>query len=294
MQRRLPKLSTLDTFRVAAATGSFKAAAEILSLTPSAVSHQIRALEQDLGTALFERRVRQLSLTVAGRDYAAVLDRAFGLIADGTQAVRGQQAHQRLALTLGSFVADEWVLPHLAGFTTAHPEIDLRLDTAQKSRDLLREDVDVALRFGRGRWPGIDAVHLLDVYAVPVVSPTLYRGGSDLASLAALPRLQSTAVPDAWSQWAKAMNLTLPAAASEVWVDSYLALLQGAHRGVGVALGLRPLIDAWLADGRLITPWAGTPRPAAGYWLAHRPGELARPAISALLAWLQDILPHNR
>lgn len=294
MKRRLPKLSTLDSFRIAAAEGSFKAAAEVLNLTPSAVSHQIRALEADLGTLLFERRVRQLVLTPAGRAYADALDRAFGLIAGATRELQTAQGHERLALTLGSFVADEWILPRLAAFTRGHPEIDLRLDTSQKSRDLLREDVDVALRFGRGRWPGVSAVHLLDVYAVPVVSPSLHRGGDDLDRLVTLPRLQSTAVPDAWDQWARRMNLSLPPARSEVWVDSYLALLQAAHRGVGVALGLRPLIDAWLADRRLITPWPGTPQPAAGYWLVHRKGEGERPAIRALLAWLQALLPQNR
>ncbi len=294
MKRRLPKLSTLDSFRIAAAEGSFKAAAEVLHLTPSAVSHQIRRLETELGVTLFERRVRQLHLTPAGRSYADAIDRAFALIADATRQLQADQGHEWLTLTLGSFVADEWVLPHLAAFTTAHPEIDLRLDTAQKSRDLQREDVDVALRFGRGRWPRVAALHLLDVFAVPVVSPGLYRGGHDLASLAALPRLQSTAVPDAWDQWARRMNVTLPAARSEVWVDSYLALLQAAHRGVGVALGLRPLIDAWLADQRLITPWEGTREPAAGYWLVHRPGEADRPGIIALRAWLQQLLPRNR
>lgn len=290
-RRRLPKLSTLDTFRVAAAEGSFKAAAAVLSLTPSAVSHQIRALEDDLGTRLFERRTRQLVLTPAGREYASVVDRAFGLLADGTQALQATHARRRLALTLGSFVADEWVLPRLAEFTRAHPQIDLRLDTSQRSHDLLREDLDVALRFGRGRWPGLVAVHLLDVYALPVVSPRLYQGGADPDALARLPRLCSTAVPQAWEQWAQTMGITLGPPASELWVDSYLALLQAASQGLGVALGLRPLIDGWIRAGRLVTPWPGTPQPAAGYFFVHRPGEAQRAEIAALLDWLRTILP---
>lgn len=291
MRRRLPKLSTLEAFRIAAAEGSFKAAAEVLSLTPSAISHQIKALEQDLGTPLFERRVRRLELTPAGRAYAAVVDRAFALLADGTQTLRAHHARQRLSLTLGSFVADEWLLPRLSEFTSAHPEIDLRLDTSARSRDLMREDVDVALRFGRGAWAGLKAVHLVDVFATPVVSPRLYQGEGDLAALGRLPRLQSTAVPDAWQQWQGVMHLDLGAPASELWLDSYLALLQAASRGLGVALGLRPLIDGWLADGRLIAPWPTTPRPAAGYYFVHRPGELARPPVAALLAWMRVVLP---
>lgn len=292
MKRRLPKLSSLDTFRVAAAEGSFKAAAELLHLTPSAVSHQVRGLEAELGAPLFERQVRKLVLTPAGRDYAAVIDEAFALLTRGTQTLQSQNARHSLGLTMGSFVADEWVLPHLAGFTQAHPDIDLRLDTAQRSRDLMREDIDVALRFGRGRWPGLTAVHLVDVYATPVVSPKLLDGQPPtLEVLSRLPRLESTAVPDAWTQWERVMKVKLDRAPHTVWMDSYLALLQGASQGLGVALGLCPLVNRWLDGQRLVAPWPSTPTPAAGYWFVHRPNEQDDPAISALLSWLRDILP---
>lgn len=292
MKRRLPKLTQLDTFRIAAAEGSFKAAAEQLHLTPSAVSHQIRALEAELGIPLFERQVRKLTLTAAGRDYAAVVDQAFAQLARGTQTLLAHHARPSLSVTMGSFVADEWVLPNLAGFARAHPEIDLQLDTSQRSRDLMREDIDVALRFGRGHWPGLTAVHLLDVYATPVVSPTLLGDQpATLAVLGRLPRLQSMAVPDAWAQWEKVMGCTLGAPTAEMRVDSYLALLQSASQGLGVALGLTPLVNRWLDQRRLVAPWPGTARPAAGYWFVHRPGEQDEPAIAALLAWLRETLP---
>ncbi len=295
MKRRLPKLSSLDTFRVAAAEGSFKAAAELLHLTPSAISHQIRGLEAELGTPLFERQVRKLVLTPAGRDYAAVIDEAFSLLARGTHTLQAQASRQSLGLTMGSFVADEWVLPHLATFTRSHPNIDLRLDTSQRSRDLMREDIDVALRFGvRGRWPGLTAVHLLDVYATPVVSPKLLDGQpATIEVLSRLPRLESTAVPDAWAQWERVMGLKLERPEHTVWMDSYLALLHGASQGLGVALGLCPLINSWLDGQRLVAPWPRTPKPAAGYWFVHRPNEQDDPAVSALLQWLRDTLPTN-
>lgn len=294
MRRRLPKLSTLEAFRIAAAEGSFKAAAEVLSLTPSAISHQIKALEADLGTPLFERRVRQLVLTPAGRAFAEVIDSAFAQIADGVQALRDRESRQALALTLGSFVADEWILPALADFAHAHPEIDLRIDTSSRSRDLMREETDVALRFGRGHWPGLTAVHLLNVHATPVIGPALFTGHADWETLGRLPRLQSTAVPDAWQQWEQAMGQRLAAPTSEIWLDSYLALLQAASRGVGVALGLQPLIDGWVQAGRLLTPWPTTPRPSAGYYVVYRPGDEKRPAVAALRDWLQRILPTSQ
>lgn len=291
MRRRLPKLSTLEAFRIAAAEGSFKAAADVLSLTPSAISHQIKALEADLGVPLFERRVRQLVLTPAGRAFAEVIDTAFAQIADGVQALRDQQGRQALALTLGSFVADEWILPALGSFARAHPEIDLRIDTSARSRDLMREETDVALRFGRGHWPGLRAIHLLDVHATPVIGPGLSAGTGDWEALARLPRLQSTAVPDAWQQWEQAMGLRLAPPPSEIWLDSYLALLQAASRGLGVALGLQPLINGWVNAGRLLTPWPSTPRPAAGYYVVYRPGDEQRPAVAALRDWLRRVLP---
>jgi LysR family transcriptional regulator, glycine cleavage system transcriptional activator len=294
MRRRLPKLSTLEAFRIAAAEGSFKAAAEVLSLTPSAISHQIKALEADLGTPLFERHVRQLVLTPAGRAFAEVIDAAFAQIAEGVQALRDTRARQTLALTLGSFVADEWVLPSLADFAKAHPEIDLRIDTSTRSRDLMREETDIALRFGRGQSAGLTAVHLLNVYATPVIGPALFSGQSDWESLGRLPRLQSTAVPDAWQQWEQTMGLRLPPPASEIWLDSYLALLQAASRGLGVALGLQPLIDGWVQAGRLLTPWPSTPRPAAGYYVVYRPADETRPAVVALREWLRRVLPTSQ
>lgn len=291
MRRRLPKLSTLEAFRIAAAEGSFKAAAERLSLTPSAISHQIKALEEDLGTPLFERRVRQLVLTPGGRAFADVVDRAFAQIADGVQALRDRESRQTLALTLGSFVADEWVLPALGSFSRAHPDIDLRIDTSVRSRDLMRDETDVALRFGRGHWPGLKTLHLLDVHATPVIGPACAIPTADWETLARLPRLHSTAVPDAWQQWEQAMNLRLPPPVSELWLDSYLALLQAASRGLGVALGLQPLIRGWVEGGRLRAPWPSTPRPAAGYYVVYRPSDEERPAVVALREWLRTLLP---
>lgn len=288
--RRLPPLHTLEAFVLAARSGSFQEAARVLNLTPSAVSHQIKALEGFLGVALFQRRPRQLLLTPAGASYRDLVERTLSRLRDGTDQLRGQHGRTRLSVTLGAFVAAEWVLPRLSDFTARHPQIELAIDTSTRERDLLHEEVDVALRFGHGRWPGITALRLIEVRAVPVVAPRLAPAEADFAALGRLPRIHSTLVPEGWSTWARAVGIELPPAPAEHGFDSYLTMLQAVEQGMGVGLGLRPLIDGRLARGRLVAPWWGVAPKASTYWLLHRPGEAGRPELRAFRDWITALL----
>ena len=160
--RRLPPLHALEAFEVAARELSFRKAAEGLHLTPSAVSHQIKGLEEFLGFALFRRMNRALELTEGGRDYLRIVGAGLEGLRQGSEQV--QQRHGRrctLKISTGPYIASEVIVPALPLFQQEHPEIDLRIETKVQPVDLRREDVDIALRFGCGRWPGVTAKRLL-------------------------------------------------------------------------------------------------------------------------------------
>lgn len=287
MNARLPPLHTLEAYEAAADLLSFKAAGERLHRTPSAVSHQIKALEIHLGVALFRRFNRGLELTAAGRTYRASVRDALAALRDGGAAVSQRRTRRRLAISMGSFIAAEVIVPRLGEFNAAYPDIDLVIDTDLRVKDLARDNFDLALRFGRGDWPGATALPLMQLTVQPVCAPALAPNKPTIAALARLPRLSSTTMPDGWKLWAAGADVTLPEAGQELWFDSFLSLMQAAERGLGVSLALRPMVDVWLRAGRLITPWPQqTPIPM-GYYLLYRPGEDRRPELRALIAWIE-------
>lgn len=290
MTGRLPPLHTLEAFELAARSGSFTLAAEALHRTPSAVSHQVKALEAHLGVTLFRRLNRALELTPDGRQYLAIVEAALTQLRDGSAHLQARSHRARLAISMGPFLAGDFIVPALPAFQALHPEIDLTIDTDLRIKHLQRDRYDLALRFGRGDWPDAVAVPLLRVAAEPVCAPSLVPGTVDAESLARLPRLQSSPMPEAWAQWAQATGTKLPPPAQALWFDSYVALLSAAEKGLGVALGLRPLVNSRIRDGRLAAPWgAAMPIPQA-YFLLHRPGDDTRPEIVAFRDWLQQLL----
>lgn len=292
--RRLPPLHALEAFEVAARELSFRKAAEALHLTPSAVSHQIKGLEEFLGFALFRRLNRALELSEGGRDYLAVVQSSLEALRQGSE--RARQHHGRratLKISAGPYLASEIMLPALPSFQQEHPEIELNIETRVQAADLRREDLDIGVRFGDGRWPGLSAVHLLGIEAVPVCSPALAaslrdRGPGELAEVSLI---HSTPLPEAWAQWAQLSGATLGKPKGELWLDSYFALLRAAEQGLGLTLGLMPVINPWLRDGRLALPWPQLrARIPQAYYLVHRPGDEARHEVQAFTAWLTALL----
>jgi LysR family glycine cleavage system transcriptional activator len=287
---RLPPLHTLEAFEAAAELLSFKAAGERLHRTPSAVSHQLKALETHLGVALFRRFNRGLELTAAGRAYRASVQDALAALRDGGAAVAVRRTRRRLAISMGSFIAAEVIVPRLGEFSARYPDIDLVIDTDLRIKDLARDNFDLALRFGRGDWPGATALPLMQLTVQPVCAPALAPARASVAALARLPRLSSTAMPDGWKLWSDGTGVVLPEARQELWFDSFLSLMQAAERGLGVSLALRPMIDGWLHSGRLVAPWQERASIPMGYYLLYRPGEDRRPELRALIVWIQSRL----
>jgi LysR family glycine cleavage system transcriptional activator len=292
--RRLPPLHTLEAFELAARELSFRKAAESLHLTPSAVSHQIKGLEEFLGFALFRRMNRSLELTEAGRDYLQVTQAGLDSLRAGSELTRQRYArHTTLKISAGPFIASEIIVPALPSFQHEHPHIDLNIETTLHPVDLRREDVDIALRFGSGRWPGASARHLLTVNAVPVCSPAMaerLRGGSP-ADLGDISLIHSTPMPEGWALWTQLSGATLGKPKGDLWLDSYFAILRAAEQGVGLALGMVPIVNSWLRAGRLAMPWPQLQSEIPqGYYLVYRPADEHRAEVQAFCTWLFELL----
>lgn len=291
--RRLPPLHTLEAYEAAARHLSFKRAAAELHLTASAISHQIKALEAFLGLALFRRGNRTLELTDGGQAYLLVVRDTLSRLREGSGRVVQRYARARLKISMGPFLANEVVVPALPAFQAAHPDIDVRIETELRPVDLLHEDMDIALRFGNGPWPQLSAVHLMTVAAVPVCTPALARRlrGNPPGQLGDIPLIHSSAMPEGWPLWARQAGVELQESRRDLWLDSYFAILRAAEQGLGLAMGLVPMVDPWLRRRKLSTPW---PRQRftlpQGYHLLHRADDGDRREIRAFSAWLQDLL----
>src|SRR3954467_2706243 len=181
MPRRLPALNALKAFEAAARYESFTRAAEELCVTQGAVSHQVKALEQELGVKLFNRERQRLVITQAGREYLAVIRDALDRIALGTERLVQRQTSGALTISTSPDFAAKWLVYRLGNFAEAHPEIDLRVSAAMHHVDFAREDVDLAVRHGDGAWPGLDVTRLCTEQLFPVCSPKLISGRKRIA-----------------------------------------------------------------------------------------------------------------
>ena len=285
--RRLPSLNAVRAFEAAARHLSMSRAAAELHVTPGAVSQLVRALERELGTALFHRLNRALALTPAGRAYSAEIGPALERIAAATAAL-GRPAAAPLTVSASPAFAAAWLAPRLGRFQDRHPGVGLRLVTGKSLADFARDGIDLAIRYGAGRYPGLAAERLMRVALVPVCSPELIvRTGAprEPAELAALPLLHDGARRD-WTGWFHAMGTAPPAPLPGPSFDDMLLLLGAALAGQGVALVQDAVAHAELAAGRLMlaldAPW---PRPSA-YWCVYPEAFAERPALAAFRDWL--------
>jgi LysR family transcriptional regulator, glycine cleavage system transcriptional activator len=203
----LPPFAALRAFHAAAVHGRFRAAAASLGVTESAISHQVRRLEDFLRTALFDRSGPGVRLTAAGRRYLEQIDPALRQIQAATEAMLRPSGRNVVRLTLPPSLAATWLIPQLGAFERAHPDIELQLVPTTRVVDLKRDQVDLAVRHGKGSWPGIDAAFLLAETALPVCAPGYLALAPDEDPLAALRRVRlivNTRFPDEWEEWARA------------------------------------------------------------------------------------------
>ena len=280
-------LLALQAFELAARTGSFKAAAEALHITASAVSHRIAGLERTLGAKLFERGPRGVGLSPAGTALANTTGHAFG---DLSRALARQSSgSRRLRVSAVPIFASHWLLPRLGQFLADHPEIELQVEASPRMADMEAGLVDVALRYGEGQWPGLSAERIMDLETVPVAAPSLVRRLklAAPADLVRAPLIRVSPFGASWTDWATAAGLD--AARFErrkgVQVDGMGAALRAAAHGLGVALVFDPVIESEIRSGALVRVGPGVTS-RGQIWLVCRPRERNLPAIRALRRWL--------
>jgi LysR family glycine cleavage system transcriptional activator len=255
MNRRLPPLTALRAFEAAARHGSFKEAAAELSLTPTAISHQVRALEAHLGVKLFERQTRLVRLTAPGQHLGAALRESFDGMAEALTSIMPRRATVTLSTT-PAFAA-QWVLPRLDAFAAAHGDIDLRLHASNALADLHGGEVDLAIRYGRGRYAGLTTHFLMADRFVPVASPRLML--SKPADLLKHPLIHfEWHRPDrshpSWQLWFKQAGLRFPTRRNLRFTEESHAI-QAAVAGQGVALLSEVLVANEIARGLLHCPF---------------------------------------
>lgn len=286
-RRFLPSMTILWAFEAAARHQSFTAAAEELHLTQSAVSRQIRALEQVLGAELFVRERRTVRLTVAGQAYAQEIRNALRRISTATLGFRANPRGGTLNLAILPTFGTRWLAPRLAGFLAANPGITVNLTTRLAPFDFRVDIADAAIHFGLPDWPDARLDFLMGETVVPACSPDLLRDHAVArpADLLRLPLLHLTSRPDAWADWFAAMHVTT----SEVpgmLVDQFAIAAQAAISGLGVALLPELLIEHELASGELVVPTGSAIESAASYYLAWPAHRESYPPLQALRSWI--------
>lgn len=292
----LPPLNALRAFEAAARHQSFVKAAEELHVTPAAVSHQVKLLEEVLEVVLFHRLPRGLVLSEAGKAMLPELGRGFAHVARAVAAAReGGLAGQLRVTVLPSF-AQLWLLPRLGRFLAARPEIDVVLVGSHRVVDLVREGLDLGIRYGPGRWPGVEARHLFSEETFPVCAPALLDGPPPLRRPADLRQhrlLHDWDLPlgETWLGWpAWLARLGLPEAPAErgLQLPDSVMLTEAAVRGLGVAIGRTSLSGEHLAAGRLVRPFPVTMKADFAYYAVWPEGLAPSPRVRAFVEWLAE------
>ena len=258
MLRRLPPLNALKAFEAAARHESFTRAAEELYVTQGAVSHQVKALEAELGIKLFNRERQRLIITEAGRQYLAVVRDALDRIALGTERLVQRQRAGVLTVSTSPDFAAKWLVHRLGQFAEAHPDIDLRISATMHHVDFAREDVDLAVRHGDGNWPGLDVARLCTEHLFVVCSPKLASGRQRMGKPADVLKFPLLHLDDRknWSNWLDAAGVAGAELSHGPVLNRASMAIDAAVDGQGVALA-RTTLAAWdLINGRLVRPFA--------------------------------------
>jgi LysR family glycine cleavage system transcriptional activator len=294
-RRRLPPLNALRAFESAARHLNFSRAADELSVTPGAVSQQIQNLEDYVGAALFKRTPRGLLLTDSAQMALPALREAFDRLAEAAALLTAAVDGRRLTLTAPPSFAAKWLVPRLGRFEEAYPQVDVWLSADMDLVDFAASDVDLALRYGPGPYPGLEAIRLINETVIPVMSPTL-MAANPVATPADLARhvLLHDGSPDAdescpdWQMWLAARGVKGFDANRGPRFNQSSLVIEAAVSGRGVALAKRTLAQDDLDAGRLIAPMPISTMVDFAYFLVHPKAKGRLPQVKAFLNWIRD------
>lgn len=280
MAFRLPSLPALRVFEAAARHLSFTKAAQELNVTQAAVSHQVRALEEQLGLALFRRTTRRLALTREGQRLQPAASEAFEILRRALADIgRGEQV---LSITTTPSFGARWLAPRLGRFAERHPEIELSIRHTQTVLDLSREGLDLAIRWGKGRWPGVESEMIGPAMRIVVGAPDYIRrlGLKKPADIAKATLLHDETRED-WTEWLLVAGLDTALARKGITLDDDNALQQAALSAQGLALVPPSLAAVDMEAGRLASPFELALADGYGFYLVHERGARSRPKIAA-------------
>ncbi len=302
MSRRLPPLNSLRAFEAAARHLSFKKAAKELHVTPAAVSHQVRTLEEYCGAQLFHRLTRALRLTEAGQAALPLLREGFDKLAEAADAMRAEERAGILTVSVAPSFGAKWLIPRLDRFRAAHPEFDVRIDASYTLVNFVADGVDVALRFGRGVYRNLRSHCLMAEVSLPVCSPRLLerdpplRRPEDLRHHTLLHvqwRTEDDAAPS-WRMWLRAAGITGVDAERGPRFSIEGMALEAAIAGQGVALASAALVEGDLEAGRLVQPFppSASQATAFSYYLVYPETKADNPKVTAFRDWvLGEVAP---
>lgn len=292
----LPPLSALRAFEAAARLQSFSKAADELNVTPAAISHQIHALEADLGVSLFNRRNRAVELTASARVLLPGLSEAFSGIQNSVRRLRSHNDTGMLTVTASPSFAGKWLVQRLHRFQAQHPDIDVRISATDAIVDLTRGDFDIGIRYGAGRYPGLTVELLMRNEVFPACSPELLRSGPSLDTPADLrhhaliydQQVERDPLAPSWSMWLKAAGVEETPPAHGLSFSTNVLAMEAAIAGHGVTLAFSTTAAADIAAGRLVRLFSLSLPDTFAYYIATAPGTLERPKVKAFRDWLRQ------
>jgi LysR family transcriptional regulator, glycine cleavage system transcriptional activator len=288
MARRLPSLNALKAFEAAARHESFTEAAGELFVTHAAISRHIRELEEHLGTQLFIRTGRGVTLTEAGRQLSTSLTPLFDQLAEATRAAAAQGLTRRLNVSVEPSIASRWLVPRLGRFSSQHPDIDLNIDPSNHLVDFRVEEFDLGIRYGRGEWDDVDAVKLSDVAIFPVCAPSLLTGYNRLTpqDLKAFTLLHENR-KSWWADWLSSNSMIMEDTWKGVTFQNHLAI-EAAEAGQGIALGDQILCTDAIVDGWLARPFNAEIKDHGSYFIVRAKGSKEAAPARVFREWLMS------
>lgn len=287
---RLPPLKALQAFEAAGRTGSFLSASKELFVTPSAISHQVKSLEDFLGIPLFERKTRKIHLTLAGEAYLETLTSAFMNIEVATQRLSSRHGGGELILAVAPVFLNRWLLPRLNDFTSRYPDIALDLHSSLGVIDFNQSDVDLAVYFGDGHWPGVDCQLLRPSYLVPVCAPALLEQEKVLepADLLKFRLLQVKKRPEEWKSWFSLTNTAFFPSQGTISFSNGMNTANAAAKGLGVALSDPSLVSEEIDSGELMIPIDVVMRLSKSFYLVSQKNRAFSFAMTVFREWITE------
>ncbi|MCP4980076.1 MAG: LysR family transcriptional regulator [Gammaproteobacteria bacterium] len=290
----LPPLNLFHTFEVAARRGSFTLAAEELCLTQSAVSRQIKLLEDQCGVRLFRRQHKNIELTQEGRDLYLAVSRGLDEISACLSSYPSMQGFPQITVSASVAFSYYWLMPRLEAFTSAHPEIDLRVLATDQAIDLHHNEADIAILYGTGCWDEVYASHLFDECVYPVCSPGYAENHVDMTSAGDLLNKTLLHLEGGgniwgsvdWRVWLSEQNVAGSPERRGIRLNSYPMVLQAAQAGRGVALGWSYIVDDMINSGLLVRPIESAFETEQGYYVGALEQNCAQPATRHFIQWV--------